>query len=57
VDLAETKYQNLRLEYQLFEKSETDWYALKIQNQKFEATGDPTKLDFLISKFFEIIEG
>jgi len=46
----------LRLEYQLFEKSETDWYALKIQNHKFEATGDPTKLDFLISKFFEIIE-
>ncbi len=56
VDLAQTKYQNLNIEYQIFEKSKTDWYAIKIQNHKFKATGDPTKLDILISKFFEVIE-
>lgn len=56
VDLAETPHQNLNLAYQLFEESDTDWYFVKTQNQKFEAGGDPTKLDFLIEKFFEVIK-
>ena len=55
INLAETKYQELNLEYQLHENSDTDWYFIKIQNQVYEAGGDPTKLDFLISNFFEII--
>ena len=42
------------MEYQLIEKSETDWYGLRIDNDIFHAVGDPDKLQFLLEKFKEI---
>lgn len=56
IDLAETDYDNLKLEYNLIEKSDNDWYAIKIEDKKFHGVGDASKLDFLIGKFKEIIE-
>lgn len=41
----------------LVEYNENDWYGFKVENGKFDAAGDPTKLAFLISKFKEFIEG
>ena len=37
------------------EISESDWYAIKIKDKKFQAVGDPTKLDFLLGKFRELV--
>jgi len=37
------------------EISESDWYAIKIKDKKFQAAGDPTKLDFLLGKFRELV--
>ena len=56
IDLEETDYDHLEMEYTLCENSEHDWYSLRIRDHLFSASGDPTKLDFLIGKFFEIIE-
>ncbi len=54
--MEETDYDHLEMEYTLFENSEHDWYSLRIRDRVFSASGDPTKLGFLIGKFFEIIE-
>jgi len=38
------------------ENTEIDWYGYKIEQGKFEASGDPLKLEFLINLFRGIIE-
>jgi len=35
---------------------DTDWYIYKIENAKFVASGDPTKLGVLIGVFRKIVE-
>lgn len=40
----------------LVEHGKDDWYGFKVENGKFDAAGDPTKLALLISKFKEFIE-
>lgn len=39
-----------------FEKNPTDWYGYKVEEKKFEASGDPSKLEHLINLFRKIIE-
>ncbi len=39
----------------LQEKSPKDWYGYKILNGKFEASGDPTKLQFLLNVFQKML--
>ncbi len=56
IDLKDTELENLHLDYALNEKSANDWYAIKIENNKFEGHCDPTKLKFLLNKFKEIVE-
>lgn len=41
--------------WELNENSATDWYGFKISNGKFEASGDPLKLNFLLRLFREIL--
>lgn len=36
--------------------SETDWYDYKIEDAKFTAAGDLSKLEFLLTKFKELVE-
>jgi hypothetical protein len=38
------------------ESSENDWYFYKVQNAEFTAAGDLSKLQFLLSKFRELVE-
>ena len=56
IDLNETNLQTLVIPYKLVENSENDWYSVEVKDFKFNANGDPTKLEFLLSKFREIAE-
>ncbi len=56
IELNDTKWENLKVEYKLIENTENDWIAFKIENKTFFGYGDPQKLDKLIGIFREIIE-
>lgn len=38
------------------ETSSNDWYGFKVEGKKFEASGDPFKLEFLIKLFRKTFE-
>lgn len=44
------------LEWILIQKGKQDWCGVKIENQRFNASGDPSKLKFLLGLFKEMIE-
>lgn len=56
IDLRNTPWENFSIEYILHENSEDDWFGYSIKNKKFEASGDLSKLEFLLNKFRSIIE-
>jgi hypothetical protein len=56
IDLSGTKYESIKIPYELFEKSENDWFGFSIKNGIYDAGGDLNKLDFLVNKFKEIVE-
>ncbi|MBL0319088.1 MAG: hypothetical protein IPP74_07345 [Alphaproteobacteria bacterium] len=56
IDLAETKLENLSIDRQTYETSETDWYTFIIKDKKFDAAGDPSKLEILIESFRVIVK-
>ena len=56
IDLANTGINIPEEKWFFFEKSERDWYGYKIEQDVFSASGDPTKLNFLISLFKEKLE-
>lgn len=56
IDIAETVLHNLIIPYKLIENSANDWYGIKVENQVFEAYGDPMKLEFLLLEFKKIAE-
>jgi len=56
VNLEETEFENVVIEYKLVEKSENDWYGLSVENSLFKGVGDPSKLNLILEKFKEIIE-
>lgn len=41
--------------WQLVEFDDTNWYGYKVEDGKFDASGDPSKLDYLIQLFREIV--
>ena len=51
INLEGTELEDYILHYKLIEKSNDDWYAIKIANKIFYATGDAYKLEFLLEKF------
>ncbi len=38
------------------ENDSNDWYGYKVEEKKFEASGDPSKLNYLVNLFKETIE-
>ena len=56
IDLIDLDIEFSSIPWTFIEKSQNDWYGYKIENGKFEASGDPTKLTFLLNKFKEIVE-
>ena len=57
IDIAETELADLEIPYHLTEYAPNDWYGIKVENQVFEAFGDPMKLEFLLKEFRRIAEG
>lgn len=56
IDISNTSIANINIEWILNENSAQDWYGVKIENQKFNASGDAGKLKFLLELFKEMIE-
>tara|TARA_R110002167_G_scaffold117678_1_gene293794 strand:- start:262 stop:564 length:303 start_codon:yes stop_codon:yes gene_type:complete len=56
VDISNTSIANINIEWILNENGPQDWYGVKIENQKFKASGDSGKLIFLLGLFKEMIE-
>jgi|LakMenE01Jun11ns_1017448.scaffolds.fasta_scaffold9833460_2 hypothetical protein len=57
IDIQDSQQQNLKnIPWHFIENNKNDWYGYKIEEGKFEASGDPYKLDYLIKLFREIVE-
>jgi len=56
IDISNTSIANIKINRILNESSPQDWYGVKIENQKFNASGDSGKLKFLLGLFKEMIE-
>lgn len=56
IDLKGTDLDNIVREYEPLEYSENDWYSTQVKDQKFVASGDPSKLEFLLHKFKELVD-
>lgn len=52
IDLEGTSLENAIFELTEY-KSELDWFFIKVKDCKFDASGDPTKLEFLITYFLD----
>ncbi|NRD21007.1 hypothetical protein HNV08_13200 [Winogradskyella eckloniae] len=56
IDISKTSIANLEIKWVLNENGKQDWYGVKIQNQRFRAAGDASKLTYLLNLFREMIE-
>src|SRR4051812_15824261 len=56
IDLSDTKYEDIYYDAPTVEVSDTDWYFYRFEKKKFTASGDISKLEFLLCKFRERIE-
>jgi len=56
IDISNTSIADIKINRILNESSPQDWYGVKIENQKFNASGDSGKLKFLLGLFKEMIE-
>jgi hypothetical protein len=56
VRVAGTPYEAMVVPVVSAERSDTDWYYYRMYNAKFEASGDPAKLEFLLGQFKRIVE-
>lgn len=56
IDVSNTSLATFTIPWILNENSKQDWYGVKIENQKFSASGDAGKLTFLLGLFKETIE-
>ena len=52
IDLEESSLESLELNLNE-DNGEFDWYFIKASDKKYEAAGDPDKLDFLIKYFLD----
>ena len=55
IDLKGTSLRDVNSDSGLIEKSNSDWYVITIKDGMFNAYGDPTKLDFLLQHFKELV--
>lgn len=56
IDVSNTSLATITIPWILNENSKQDWYGVKIENQRFNASGDSGKLKFLVDLFRETIE-
>ncbi|UOQ53884.1 immunity 53 family protein [Hymenobacter cellulosivorans] len=55
IDLAYTDLEDIRLEVSVGESAD-DWHYIKVVDKVFDASGDPTKLEFLLNEFRALAE-
>ena len=56
IGLVDTELGGLEIDYNLEEGTENDWYNISIKENKYNAAGDPTKLEFLLENFRALVE-
>lgn len=56
IDISNTSVANINLDWILNANGAQDWYGVKIENKVFYASGDPSKLGFLLGLFRQMIE-
>ena len=56
IDTVDTSRELKDVQWTMFEVSPDDWYGYKVENGKFEASGDPKKIEILIAIFKEIVD-
>jgi hypothetical protein len=56
INIKETNLESYEFDSGLIENNNNDWYTYKFEDGEFKAYGDPSKLEFLLSKFKEEIE-
>ena len=56
IDLNETELESFEYDSGLVETDTSDWHFYHFKDSKYEASGDPNKLDFLLTKFKELVE-
>lgn len=56
IDLAFTNMEHFEILNDTVENGENDWYFYQIKDKKFIASGDSSKLSFLLEEFKSIAE-
>jgi hypothetical protein len=56
IELEGTELEGLEMKLILNNIDDDDWYGLKVENNVFEAFGDPSKLEFLLAEFKKIVD-
>lgn len=56
IGITDTELEGLEIAYSLEEKAENDWYGISVKNNKYDAAGDPSKLEFLLEHFRALVE-
>ena len=56
IDLAGTRLSGLKLAPYKEGATDRDWLAYRIKNDRFEAIGDPTKLQALLYAFLDLAD-
>ena len=56
IDLEGTDLEELTPFNMSDEKNDKDWYSITVKERKFLASGDPTKLEMLISSFLNKVK-
>ncbi len=56
IDVESTELSDVNFDGYTMENGNDDWYFIEMKNRQFRATGDPSKLEFLLSNFKEIVE-
>jgi hypothetical protein len=56
IELEGTELEGLEMKLILNNIDDNDWYGLKVEHNVFEAFGDPSKLEFLLTEFKKIVD-
>ncbi|MFH0733180.1 MAG: immunity 53 family protein [bacterium] len=56
IDLKETEFENVAVNNHLCKNSDNDWYDFGVEDAQFYASGDPSKLSFLLGLFRKFVE-
>ena len=56
IDLSETEFENKTYDGYKMDNGNSDWLQCRVKDGKFEAFGDPSKLDTIILIFKEWVE-